>query len=115
MAETITREWRSRFGTPLVYVGGAEFAVNNLAVYSADRPHVIVHGRPEFSPWIDQTDMAKQGLVLVWEENREGRLIDGWRTSFGEIRPEQVLSLPRLNGTGRPEARIYYAFIPPRP
>ena len=75
LAETITRQWRERTGMPLVYVGGAEgvgtgpgeFAANNVAVYSPDRPHVIVHGNPAKSAWIDMADVARRGAVLVWQ------------------------------------------------
>src|SRR5207237_327750 len=67
-AEQITAAWRARFGTPLVYAGGTEFAVNTLAVYSADRPHVVVHGDPRLSPWIDMNDLRRRGAVLVWED-----------------------------------------------
>src|SRR5262249_59509420 len=56
LAETITRQWREKTGRPLRYVGGAEvgtgpgeFAANNVAVYSPDRPHVILHGNPALS------------------------------------------------------------------
>jgi hypothetical protein len=59
LAETITREWRERMKTPLYYVGGAylpptagpgEIAANTVAIYSTDRPHVIVHGDLYLSP-----------------------------------------------------------------
>ena len=50
------------------YVAGTEFAANNVAVYSPDRPHVVVHGRPQISPWIDMSDLKKRGVLLVWED-----------------------------------------------
>ena len=36
LAEEVTRAWRAKFSTPLPFVGGGEFAANNIAVYSAD-------------------------------------------------------------------------------
>ena len=41
--QTVTQRWREKFDSALPYVGGGEFATNNIAVYSADRPRVIVH------------------------------------------------------------------------
>jgi hypothetical protein len=57
VAERMTRLWHEKTGTKLAYVAGTEFAANNVAVYSADRPRVVVHGRPKISPWIDMVDL----------------------------------------------------------
>ena len=51
-------------------MGGGEFATNNIAVYSPDRPHVIVHADPAISPWIDRDDLRRRGAVLVWEDGQ---------------------------------------------
>ena len=77
LADIVTRQWHEKFGTPLLYVGGAdfgssgigEFPANNVAVYSSDRPHVIVHGDPRLSPWIDVTDVKRHGAVFVWQQH----------------------------------------------
>src|SRR5262249_11682776 len=61
LAQIVTRKWREKFATPLAYVGGGEFASNNIAVYSADRPHVIVHADVSLSPWIDRDDLKRRG------------------------------------------------------
>ena len=80
LAETITQRWRDKTGVPLRYVSGItageaigretpgwwEFPANNVAVYSPDRPHVIVHGKLQFSPWIDAADLDRRGVVIVW-------------------------------------------------
>ena len=70
VAATVTQRWREKFSTPLPYVGGGEFATNNIAVYSPDRPHVIVHANVAISPWIDRDDLSKRGAVLVWEDGQ---------------------------------------------
>ena len=44
--------------------GRREFAANNVAVYSPDRPHVIVNGELKLSPWIDAADLERRGVVL---------------------------------------------------
>jgi hypothetical protein len=114
-AEFITKEWRERFGTQLVYAGGTEFALNNLAVYSPDRPHVIVHGEPKLSPWIDVNDMRRRGAVLVWEEGHPGARLDEWRKTFAEFEVQPALVLARQTWHPVKPARIVYAFVPPRP
>ena len=51
-------------------MGGGEFATNNIAVYSPDRPRVIVHADIDISPWIDRDDLRRRGAVLVWEDGQ---------------------------------------------
>jgi 4-amino-4-deoxy-L-arabinose transferase-like glycosyltransferase len=114
-AQVITQEWRERFGTPLVYAAGTEFAVNNLAVYSPDRPHVVVHGEPALSPWIDINDLRRHGAVLTWEEGHLGAKLDEWRAVFGAFELQPTLVLARQTWHPVKPARIVYAFVPPQP
>jgi hypothetical protein len=115
MADVITREWRERFNAPLVYAGGTEFAVNNVAVYSPDHPHVIPHGAPKLAPFVDMNDVRRRGAVLVWEEGHTDARLDDWRRSFGEFDIEPTLVLARQTLHPVKDARIVYAFVPPRP
>jgi hypothetical protein len=114
-AEIINREWRDRYGTPLLYVGGTEFAVNNVAVYAPDRPHVVVHGEPRLSPWIDMDDLRHHGGVLVWEEGDGGARLEQWRATFSRFEIQPTLVLARQTLSPVKPARIVYAFVPPRP
>jgi hypothetical protein len=120
LAQTITQQWRDRTGTPLAYVGGAEgaapgeFAANNVAVYSPDRPHVVVHGNVELSPWIDRADLDRRGLVLLWEAESPD-LPDSLRRAFPRAELQPSLLLPRQTLAARSPIRVHYAFVPPRP
>jgi Dolichyl-phosphate-mannose-protein mannosyltransferase len=120
LAETITRQWRETTGLPLSYVGGAEFgmgpgelAANNVAVYSPDRPHVVVHGDPRLSPWIDVADLERRGAVLVWQAATPA-LPDSLLATFPRAQPQPPLVLTRQTFYPRAPEIIYYAFVPPR-
>jgi hypothetical protein len=115
MADAITRAWHERFGTPLIYAGGTEFAVNNLAVYSPDRPHVLPHGSPKLAPWVDMDDLTRRGAVVVWEGDHLGARLEEWRATFGpfNIEPPLVFARQTWNKKVAP-AHILYAFVPPR-
>ena len=114
MAASITHAWHEKYGTTLLYAGGSEFAVNNLAVYSLDRPHVVVHGEPKLSPWIDMNDVRQRGAVLVWQEQPLPAELQHWQETFGafELQPALVLARQTWNPV-KPE-RIVFAFVPPR-
>jgi hypothetical protein len=115
MADAITRAWREKYGTPIVYAGGTEFVVNTLAVYSPDRPHVLPHGKPKLAPWVDTRDLARRGAVLVWEEDNPRVRLDEWRASFGQVEVQPVLVLARQAWHPVRPVRIRYAFVPPQP
>jgi hypothetical protein len=121
LAETITREWRQKTGQPLVYVGGAEvgpgpgeFAANNVAVYSPDRPHVVVHGNLALSPWIEPADLDRRGAVLIWA-SASPALPDNVRQAYPHAQLQPPLVLPRQTLYPRSPAIIHYALVPPRP
>ncbi len=115
-AEAVTRAWHDKFNTPLPYVGGGEFATNNVAVYSPDRPHVIVHADVGLSPWIDRADLARRGAMLVWEDGQvdAARLAD-LRSAFPGLEVAPPLVLPRHTLWPTRPVRVFYAFVPPRP
>jgi hypothetical protein len=115
MADAITRAWRERYGTPIAYAAGTEFAVNTLAVYSPDRPHIIPHGIPKLAPWVDMNDLARHGAVLVWEEGHFRAQVDEWRKTFGQLDIQPTLMLARVTWHPVKPVRVVYAFVPPRP
>jgi hypothetical protein len=123
VAEIITRQWRAKTGTPLRYVGGAEvgtgpgeFAANNVAVYSPDRPHVIVHGDPELSAWIDMADVERYGAVLTWQTPPGvDELPENIRATFPRAELQAPLILPRHTLHPVKPAIVHYAIMPPLP
>jgi hypothetical protein len=133
LAETITRQWREKTGTPLTYVGGArvivqarggprealgagQFAANNVAVYSPDRPHVIVNGELRLSPWIDPTDLDRRGAVLLWQPpDSKAGMPENIRRAFPRAELQPPLFLPRRTLFRASRDLVHYAFVPPRP
>lgn len=117
VAEQVTRQWHDRTGTRLAYVAGTEFAANNVAVYSPDRPRVVVHGRPKISPWIDMDDLRRRGVLVIWEDGLPMAHVDEWRQTFGAEGEPAIFDLPRQSRGGAPnvgKARIVYWIVPPR-
>jgi hypothetical protein len=119
LAEQVTQAWRARFSTPLPYVGGGEFATNNIAVYSPDHPHVIVHADPSLSPWIDRADLARRGAVLVWEDGQvDDRGLAEMRSTYPGLDVQEPISLARQSLVARDKlkpVRVHFAIVPPRP
>jgi hypothetical protein len=118
LAATVTQRWRERFGSALPYVGGGEFATNTIAVYSPDRPHVIVHADLALSPWIDPADLKRRGAVLVWEDGQiDAADLARLRSNYPGLDVQEPLVLPRQTFIARNvrPVRVHVAFVPPRP
>jgi 4-amino-4-deoxy-L-arabinose transferase-like glycosyltransferase len=124
LAQTITQRWRDTTGMPLAYVGGAdfgssgagEFAANLVAIYSPDRPHVVVHGLPALSPWIDPADLDRRGAVFLWEApDSAAGLPDNIKAAFPRAELQPPLTLPRQTLYPRTPAVVNYAVLRPRP
>jgi hypothetical protein len=123
VAQVITARWHQRFGTPLRYVGGipsgagpGEFSANTVAVLSPDHPHVIVHGLPKLSPWIDRADLDRRGAVFVWERVEDPPAIPAeLKALFPRLELQQPLDLPRSGPFSRTEVTLHYAILPPKP
>ena len=115
MAAVITERWHEEMGTPIVYVAGTEFEANSMAVYSPDRPHVLVHGDPALSPWIDMADFARRGAVLVWSPMSGGVTPKDLLAHVPGAQMHDPLVLPRQTLYPRRPVTIFYAFLKPRP
>jgi hypothetical protein len=119
LAEQVTRRWRDKFATALPYVGGGEFATNNIAVYSPDRPHVIVHADLGISPWIDFADLRRRGAVLVWEDGQiDAAQLARLRSDYPGLEVHEPITLPRqvfVDSAHVRAVRVHVAFVPPRP
>ena len=118
LADEITRAWRAKFGTPVPFVGGGEFSTNNIAVYSPDKPRVIVHADPTISPWINRDELRKRGAVIVWEDGQlDAAAMAQLRRDYPGLKVQEPLSLPRQTfvGTNLRPARVHFAIVPPRP
>jgi Dolichyl-phosphate-mannose-protein mannosyltransferase len=115
VADEMASQWRQRFGAPLVYVGGSEFVANNVAVYAPDRPHVVVHGEPKLSPWIDMDDLRRRGAVLIWDQRLAAdAVIDQWRATFGPFDVQGSLVVARQTWHAVQPVRISFAFVAPQ-
>jgi hypothetical protein len=115
-AAAITNAWHDRFGVPLAYVCGSEFDANTVAVYSPDRPHVMVHCDPKLSPWIDIGDVRRRGVAVAFDKTLvDPANLDQWRASFGafEIGPPMVLRRQTWHPVQPVE--MFYGFVAPRP
>jgi 4-amino-4-deoxy-L-arabinose transferase-like glycosyltransferase len=115
-ADYFTRVWHEQTNAPLVYVSGEELASNSIAVYSQDRPRVVIHGTLEYAPWIDINDVRRKGVLVVWTDGSAvEKLLPRWEKNFGFAASDTaVVELPMQSRRAK-TVRLRYAIVPPRP
>jgi 4-amino-4-deoxy-L-arabinose transferase-like glycosyltransferase len=64
--QQVTERWHQATGRPLRYVVGPMWTAGNIAAFSRDRPSVYVDADPSHAPWIDPSDVRRQGAVIAW-------------------------------------------------
>ncbi len=67
VAQTVTRLWRERMGTPLAYAAGGEYA-HYIAFFSPDRPHAFFRFDLGLNLWVTRQDLARRGWAGACEE-----------------------------------------------
>ena len=65
LGQEITKRWRERFERPLKFVGGGASAPNSIAFHSPDHPSVLQHLSTVWSPWIQPSDIEREGIAIV--------------------------------------------------
>lgn len=112
-ARTFTEIYHTRTGRPLEYIAGERVAAAQIAVMSADRPHVFIGADPAHAPWIGSADFRNKGGVVFWQirgadASPPAELV-ARLPAFVEEAP---LRLPWARGGGDP-VRIGWAIVPP--
>ncbi|MBU6474512.1 MAG: glycosyltransferase family 39 protein [Alphaproteobacteria bacterium] len=118
-AAQISKNWHERYHTPLRYVVGDTWIGGNIAYYAPDRPHLLIFGNYEISPWIKPADIGKDGGVIVWCglncDVRDHDAVPPYlRTEFPQAQIQKALIFPQGTHAQVPLGMVDWAIIPPR-
>jgi len=62
--------WKENTSRPLSYVIGDRYWTTYISVYAKSalpkHPHVFLEANPKMSPWINMTDLHKEGAMIIW-------------------------------------------------
>jgi Dolichyl-phosphate-mannose-protein mannosyltransferase len=99
VAEEISTRFHAQTGSPLAYVVGTMWLGGNIGHYSADHPRTLIDGDPRRAPWIDLTDLAASGGVVVWTED-PAAVPERYLAVAGNAAIQPPLTLPMRRGNG---------------
>lgn len=66
MAQRLTKLWHQRYHRPVPYVAGARYYVENISVFSPDRPEPFFEWSTSQSAWINPDNVRKKGAIFAW-------------------------------------------------
>jgi hypothetical protein len=72
VAQATQRAWRAISGSPLRYVGGDGDLVYGTAFYLPDRPTAFPDLSRFMAPWVEPSEVARDGIALVCPLEAEG-------------------------------------------
>ncbi|MDP9128025.1 MAG: hypothetical protein M3N08_07195, partial [Pseudomonadota bacterium] len=118
LGQQLSTAWEARFHQPLRYVIGDTWVGGNVAFYALDRPHLLIAGNYEISPWISPDDIKRYGAIIVWCRgsctSQDVNDIPEWFwTEFSQAEQQGVLTLPQQTGAAVPPAKIGWAILAP--
>jgi hypothetical protein len=113
-ARTFTEIYHTRTGRPLKYIVGERVIAAQIAVMSADHPHVYIDADRAHSRWIDDAEFRKKGGVAFWQiRGADAAAPEELRKRLPAFVEEAPLRLPWARGGGDP-VRIGWAIVPPQ-
>jgi 4-amino-4-deoxy-L-arabinose transferase-like glycosyltransferase len=114
LANAITEGWQQRIGAPLAYVIGNKRIAGNISFFSTDHPLVLRDGNPEGSPWINMTDLRRQGAVVVWEPDDDTNNIStSLQQRFPSMEMQPPILIPSPSNPELPPRRFLWGILAP--
>jgi hypothetical protein len=63
--------WVQRTGRPLRIVSGDDWIAGLIGVSAKGQPSLLNRGERALSPWIDAERLQRQGMLIVWDVNKD--------------------------------------------
>jgi len=118
LALAVTQAWAKAVPDqgPPALIAGPIYVAGNAALYIAQkdpkaRPHVLIDGDFNQSPWMTPADVARKGLVMVWLD--EGRGAPDYLARFPGAEMIDIPPIPFERVSGVQPLRIGLAVVRP--
>ncbi len=111
LGHDISQRFETATGKPLRYVIGTMWDGGNVAHYSPSQPRVLIDGKPSRTPWIDLTDLKRQGAAVVWTDSDPKKLPAKFAAVAKGALVQTPFTLPYRRGPG--SVPVGWAILPP--
>jgi 4-amino-4-deoxy-L-arabinose transferase-like glycosyltransferase len=114
IAQTLTRQWRDTYHSPLAYVAGSRWIGGNIEFYSTDHPAVFTEWDQRRAFWIDANELRRKGAMFVWDVSDGETLPAEIQQQFPHLQQMTVMEFPwHRNRSHLEPVKIGVAILPP--
>jgi hypothetical protein len=110
IARRMSAIWARRTGTPLRIVAGDDWVAGLVGITAPDTPSILNRGEPRLSPWISAERLHRQGMLIVWNADRERIPPPLQAVVAAGPRAVERFAWPDRRG---PDLAIGYVIVPP--
>jgi hypothetical protein len=111
MAERFNAIWRRETGRPLRIVTGDLWISGLVGLSARDVPSILSNGDFALSPWITPERIAREGMLIVWDERT--RFIPNPLHQYVHKLPNREEQFTWKRARGRDDLWIGYVILPP--
>ncbi len=113
LASELSKRFRAATGYPLAYVIGPMWDGGNVGHYAPEQPRVLIDGRPGRAPWIDLSDLASKGAVVLWTDSDPLVIPVGLRNVAADAQVQEPFTIPYRRGDHT--VSVGWAILRPQP
>ena len=116
LAAVVDRIWRDATAQPLQFVGGDGELAYGTAFYLARPATVFPDGNRQLAPWVDPSELALAGIVMVCPASEEQCIerSKGYAGNFPRFGVDEVTIAKRYLGIEGPRRNFVIVTVPPR-
>ena len=111
LSRRMTAIWSEATHSPLKIVGGDDWVAGLVGLDTPDRPSIYTGLDPRIAPWVTPERLAKQGVLVLWEDRGNGMPAGMQTLAAGNSHGEEGFAWSR-SSKARP-LKIGYIIIPP--
>ncbi len=115
LAAAAERQWRETTGAPLRLLAGPFTLVSPGSFYISDKPATYADFSSYLSPWIDEAQIAREGLEIICpaEDRWCLEMMDRFAAANPAARRSEVMLTRHWLGFAGPAKRFVIATVPP--
>lgn len=114
LAEAVEERWLYRQHTSrLPLVAGDWWAAGNVGFFYPGRISVYADASHKKSPWVDDSQLAASGGVILGGQDTDDKTFDDWLVRFPQAEELEPISLPWQTGANLPPTVFRVAVIDP--
>ena len=110
IANELERLWSEETGCSLDIVAGEYWLSGLVSLRASTRPSVLIDGRIDYSPWVDQQRINRSGILLLWQ----GTEPSGSLTRLGDVSAQGMLEFEWPVAQQADPLQLGWAIIPPQ-